>query len=196
MRVSAEVVWLRVVLMAGAGLYCLARCRSAPQQSREEGLLDASAALKGLSMAVMALPYGMGMAVPLFVWVALLAPAGLWSLIAVTRPTVHRRHHLFHGVGHLAMVYMAVAMAAPMTGAAGMAGMPETGHAVGVPWLTGVLLVFFTGYALAAGSRVLGAPVVAGAADEPAAHPLWAPELAEGCHVLLGFGMVAMLVTM
>jgi len=198
MHGSAVVDWLLAGLMGGTGLYCLARL-ARPGAPPDERRLDASEAVKGLGMAAMALPYGLARGVPVWLWAALFGSAAVWSFIEGLRPG-HRGHHLYHAVGHLAMVYMAVVMASAMPG---MAGMPEAG-AAGYPLLTGALLLFFGGYALVGGVRLVG--VQGTSAGGPAAGPggrasvtrrlLGAPELPNACRTVLGIGMFAMLLTM
>jgi len=197
----AAVEWLLSGLMGATGLYCLMRLlrRAATRAERE---LDASETLKGLGMAAMALPYGLGRAVPVAVWVVLFGAAALWSLAAGLLPSQHRGHHLYHGVGHLAMVYMAVAMAAGAVGSAGtpgMSGMAAMAGGAGLPLLTGALLLFFGGYVLVGGVRLISA---GGAVTTPAGHGsvtarlLGAPELPQACRMVLGMGMFTMLLVM
>ena len=213
---SGVVEWLLTGLMGATGLYCLGRTlrRGASPAERR---LDGSETLKGLGMAAMALPYGLGRAVPLGVWAVLFGGAALWSLTAGVREGAgHRGHHLYHGVGHLAMVYMAVAMAGAVGadaaaggGMAGMTGMSGTAGAGGLPLLTEGLLVFFGGFALLAGVRLITAPggqVASGGQGRPAtAGPgggsvavrlLGAPELPHACRMVLGLGMFTMLLLM
>jgi hypothetical protein len=203
MQGSSVVGWLLAGLMGVTGLYCLGRLLR-PRTTRAERTLDASEALKGLGMAAMALPYGATRGVPTAVWAAVFGAAAAWSLVEGLRSGAdHRAHHLYHGVGHLAMVYMAVVAMGVRTQAlqgaqgtrpmAGMAGSP------GVPLLTGALLVFFGGYALLCGVRLVGAPAGAGSAGpyRSVAHRLLgAPELPHACRMVLGIGMFAMLLSM
>lgn len=192
MRASAEVGWLAFGVMAVVGLLCLARFVRGSGVPRGERELDASEAVKGLGMAAMALPHGIGRSVPEVVWVAVFGVAALWSLSGAVRSVDHRGHHLYHGVGHAAMVYMAVAMAAPMAAMAHMSPPP------GLPWLTMALLLFFAGYALVAGVRLTVAPAGGGGVlVRPAgAGLLCGPELPQACRIALGLGMVSMLLTM
>ncbi|MFC1414401.1 DUF5134 domain-containing protein [Streptacidiphilus sp. N1-12] len=205
MHGPALVEWLLAGLMGATGLYCLRRTlrRGASPAERQ---LDGSETLKGLGMAAMAVPYGLGRGVPVGVWAVLFGGAALWSLRAGVRAGAgHRGHHLYHGVGHLAMIYMAVAMAGA-TGAAGMAEMPGMGGAggggMGLPLLTGALLVFFGGYALLSGVRLIAAPAVGTGAGTGAdggsvlGRLLGAPELPQACRMVLGLGMFTMLLTM
>jgi hypothetical protein len=204
MQGSSVVGWLLAGLMGVTGLYCLGRLLR-PRTTRAERTLDASEALKGLGMAAMALPYGVTRGVPGAVWIAVFGAAAAWSLIEGLRPRAdHRGHHLYHGVGHLAMVYMAVVLegmrAQGAQGAQGMAGMAGS---AGVPLLTGALLVFFGGYALLCGVQLIGAPTGGAAGGEvggpyrSVAHRLvGAPELPHACRMVLGIGMFAMLLSM
>lgn len=193
------VAWLLTGLMGATGVYCLRRTlrRGASAAERQ---LDGAEMVKGLGMAVMAVPYGFGRAVPVVVWAVIFGGAALWSLHAGVREGAgHRAHHLFHGVGHLAMIYMAVAMAGgpAMPGMAGMSGM---GGGAELPLLTGLLLVFFGGYALLTGVRLITAPGPVGAVAHHggtvARRLLGAPELPHACRMVLGLGMFTMLLQM
>ena len=202
MHGPGTVEWLLVGLMGATGLYCLGRTlrRGASPAERQ---LDGSETLKGFGMAAMALPYGMGQGVPVGVWGALFGGAALWSLRAAVRDGAgHRGHHLYHGVGHLAMVYMAVATAGA-AGMGGMAGMDGAGTGgADLPLLTGGLLLFFGGYALLSGVRLITAPAAAtGDGGRPgtrsvASRLLGAPELPHACRMVLGLGMFTMLLAM
>jgi hypothetical protein len=214
MHGPAAVGWLLTGLMGATGLYCLVRLvrRTASRAERE---LDASEALKGLGMAAMAVPLGLGRQVPPAVWVVLFGVAAVWSLGAGLLPGApatpgHRGHHLYHGVGHLAMVYMAVVMGAG-AGAAmpGMAGMAGSATGAGSPLVTGALLVFFGGYAVLAGARLIASPGYApasagdgagGGTPRPGSSVttrlLGAPELPHACRMVLGMGMFTMLLAM
>ena len=201
MHGSAVVDWLLAGLMGVTGCYCLARLRR-PGADRAERRLDASEAVKGLGMAAMALPYGIGRDVPVWLWAALFGSAAAWSLAEGLRPG-HRGHHLYHAVGHLAMVYMALVAASGMPGMAGMAsGAAAGGGTAGIPLLTGALLVFFGGYALVGGVRLIGGQGPGAAASGPglpgsvAGRLLSAPELPNACRTVLGIGMFAMLLSM
>lgn len=86
------------------------------------------------------------------------------------------------------MAYMAVAMAAAPGGHAGHKG-------TGAPLVTGLLLLYFAGYVLWSGARLV--PVATATAGGPPASG-WGdrPELARACRLSMGIGMVAMLLTM
>ncbi|MEU9339817.1 DUF5134 domain-containing protein [Streptomyces sp. NPDC048278] len=172
--------WLLVALCAATGAYCLLRMRSSVREQRRAA---GGEALMGFGMAAMAVPATVftppGWTWPLYAAVfGTAALRALWS----ARSSPHHRHHL---VGAAAMVYMAVAMAAE----------PGAHHhgGAGVPLVTGVLLVYFTGYVLLSGARLVPVAVTAGTA------PLrWGdrPELAQACRLSMGIGMVAMLLAL
>ncbi|MGQ4416955.1 DUF5134 domain-containing protein [Streptomyces sp. SAS_269] len=175
--------WLLVALCAATGAYCLLRMRSGVEEQRRAA---GGEALMGFGMAAMAVPATVfsppGWAWPLYA--AVFAAAALRALWAArTGP-----HHLHHLVGTAAMVYMSLAMAAS----------PASHHhahtGAGVPLVTGLLLLYFTGYVLLAGARLVPSAVPAGGA----AGVRWGdrPELARACRLSMGIGMVAMLLTM
>ncbi|MFE9405713.1 DUF5134 domain-containing protein [Streptomyces sp. NPDC006530] len=179
--------WLLVALCAATGSYCLLRMRSGSARARRAA---GGEAVMGFGMAAMAVP------------AAFLAPPP-WMLTgyavvfggAALRALWLARggaHHLHHVVGSLAMVYMALAMTPPAGGADGHIG--HEGHtAGGVPLLTGVLLVYFAGYVLSTGARLLPGA----AAGAHGATLSWGarPELALACRLSMGIAMLAMLVT-
>lgn len=200
--------WLLVALCAAAGAYCVLRMGSDVEEQRRAA---AGEAVMGFGMAAMAVPAA---ALPRWVWpvyAAVFAAAASHSLWAAARSGAH---HLHHAVGSLAMVYMAVAMTAAPAG--------HVGHGVtGLPALTGVLLVYFAGYVLVSGARLLpagpsgsvarpGVPGAVGAvgsssSSAPARSPApavaalrWGdrPELARACRLGMGIAMLAMLLTM
>jgi hypothetical protein len=181
------VAWLLVALSAAAAVSCVLR-----REARSEALL-------GVGMAVMAVPlsvfdpprWSTAMLALVFAAVAVhtLRPSPL--------PTTHQIHH---SVCAGAMAYMSAAMAG-----AGPAG---TGHAAhtsaGAPLLTGLLLVYFAGYVLHAGSR-LAMPT--GPHPHPARPTVLvppggairlrnAPEVAAACRVAMALAMFAMLLTL
>ncbi|PZT70079.1 DUF5134 domain-containing protein [Streptomyces sp. SW4] len=173
--------WLLVALCAATGAYCLLRMRSSVEEQRRAA---GGEALMGFGMAAMAVPAAV-FTPPDWAWTAyavLFAATGLRALWAARTG----RHHLHHLVGAGAMVYMSAVMA----------GSPAHGHGhggSGVPLLTGALLLYFTGYVLLTGVRLVPVAAVAGAA--PAG---WGdrPELARACRLSMGIAMLAMLLTM
>ncbi|MFJ5842791.1 DUF5134 domain-containing protein [Streptomyces shenzhenensis] len=173
--------WLLVALCAATGAYCLLRMRSVVVEQRRSA---GGEALMGFGMAAMAVPATV-FTPPSWTWpvyAALFAAAGLRALWAARSGP----HHLHHVVGTAAMVYMAAVMAAS----------PGTAHHAhsggGVPLVTGALLLYFTGYVLLSGVRLV--PVAAAAGGGAG----WGdrPELALACRLSMGIGMVAMLLTL
>ncbi|MFJ5925974.1 DUF5134 domain-containing protein [Kitasatospora sp. NPDC092948] len=183
MHGPALVNWLLAALATGSGGYCGWRvrqtrwtdrsCGDGRAARRESDVLEAA---MGLGMAGMALLPGVPWGWPY----ALLAAVLLVGALA-GRGAGLRAHRLHHGIGALAMAYMALAMA----------GAPPGGHAghhaaaAGLPVVTGLLLVYFGGYALWVGGRVIAA-----------GGPPVAPPLPRACRAAMGIGMVAMLLTM
>lgn len=168
--------WLLVALCAATGAYCLLRMRSRVEEQRRAA---GGEALMGFGMAAMAVPAAV-FTPPTWAWplyAAVFGAAALRALWAARTDT----HHLHHLVGAGAMVYMAVVMAT------------SPGHhgGAGVPLVTGVLLLYFTGYVLLSGARLIPVPAGVTAAG-------WGdrPELARACRLSMGIGMVAMLLTM
>ncbi|MCX4759870.1 DUF5134 domain-containing protein [Streptomyces sp. NBC_01275] len=186
--------WLLVALCAATGTYCLLRMRSHVEEQRRAA---GGEALMGFGMAVMAVPTA-ALSPPSWAWPVYATVFGaaalrtLWALWA-TRSSAHHLHHL---VGAGAMVYMAVAMTAspaPHPHAHGYGGS-------GLPLLTGALLLYFTGYVLLSGIRLVP---VAGVGDGDGTRTGvgalgWSdrPELARACRLSMGIGMLAMLLTM
>ncbi|WP_406076203.1 DUF5134 domain-containing protein [Streptomyces virginiae] len=169
--------WLLVLLCAVSGAYCLRRARGSVGAAGE--------AVMGFGMALMAVPLGghddgwrapvLGM---VFGGAALHA---LWLL----RGGPHHAHHL---VGSLTMVYMAL-----MAGAGSGHGQ-EHAQAAGPPLLTGALLLYYAGYVMLGGTRLIteggpGSPRSAAGRGGP-------PELIRACRLAMGMGMLAMLLTM
>ncbi|MFG2316440.1 DUF5134 domain-containing protein [Streptomyces tendae] len=197
MHESASPGWLLVALCAATGAYCLLRLRSSVEEQRRAA---GGEALMGFGMAAMAVPAA-AFTPPAWVWSAyavVFGAAGLRALWAARSG----RHHVHHLVGAAAMVYMAVVMA----------GSPAHAHghgASGAPLLTGALLLYFTGYVLLTGVRLI--PVVTVAGGGPGAPPVPAPgggavtggpaaagwgdrpELARACRLSMAIGMLAML---
>ncbi|MEV4558470.1 DUF5134 domain-containing protein [Kitasatospora sp. NPDC049285] len=179
MHGPALVNWLLAGLAAGSGGYCLHRfrhlradpsCGGGHPATRES---DAVEAAMGLGMAGMALLPGVAWGWPYALLAVLLLAGAVGGRGAGLR--VHRLHH---GIGALAMAYMALAMAGPSGGHAG-----HHAQAGGLPPVTGLLLLYFGGYALWEGTRVLatGQAVVA--------------PVPRACRAAMGIGMFAMLLT-
>ncbi|MFD3545398.1 DUF5134 domain-containing protein [Streptomyces sp. NPDC058655] len=210
---SASVTsWLLVLLCAASGAYCLVRAGRAARDAR--GAAAGEAAM-GLGMAVMAVPSGVGAWGPPLLLAVFCAAAAhaLWLM----RDGVHHAHHL---VGSLAMAYMAYMACIALTATAGAAGPGPGGgqggghgdaHATGPPLVTGALLLYFAGYVLLGGARLVAAGKDAGvgtgegggpggrpaatAAGAGAAAPNTA-ELTRACRLAMGIGTLAMLLTM
>ncbi|WP_327715496.1 DUF5134 domain-containing protein [Streptomyces sp. NBC_00490] len=168
--------WLLVALCAATGAYCLLRMRSEVEEQRRAA---GGEALMGFGMAAMAVPAAV-FTPPSWAWsgYALVFGAAALRALWAARASSHHLHHL---VGAAAMVYMAVVMAA------------SPGHHAGsgIPLLTGVLLLYFVGYVLLSGVRLV--PVAAGGGTVG-----WGdrPELARACRLSMGIAMVAMLATL
>ena len=174
--------WLLVTLCAATGAYCLLRMRSSVEEQRRAA---GGEALMGFGMAAMAVPATV-FTPPVWAWPGYAAVFGAAAVHALWAARAGA-HHLHHLVGASAMVYMAVVMAAsPGPGGA------HAGHGgSGVPLLTGALLLYFVGYVLLSGVRL----VPAGAGGQGVG---WGdrPELARACRLSMGIGMVAMLLTL
>ncbi|MEU4658943.1 DUF5134 domain-containing protein [Streptomyces sp. NPDC023723] len=201
MHIPVSSGWLLVALCAATGAYCLLRMRSDVEEQRRAA---GGEALMGFGMAAMAVPAAVftppGWAWPLYA--AVFGAAGLRALWAARRS----RHHLHHLVGAGAMVYMSLVMAAAPGHGPGHGGS-------GVPLLTGALLLYFAGYVLMAGVRLVPVPAPAGPSADATAGPEaratarasarasaggWGdrPEVARACRLSMGIGMLAMLLAM
>ena len=182
MHGPGSAAWLLVALCAATGAYCVLRMRSGVEEQRRAA---GSEALMGFGMAFMALPAAV-VTPPRAAWAVYAAVFGAAALRALWAAR-SGAHHLHHLAGSFAMAYMAVAMAATPGGHAGHG-------AAGAPLLTGLLLLYFAGYVLWSGARLVpvatagGGPEAAGWGDRP--------ELARACRLSMGIGMVAMLLTM
>ncbi|MFJ3922991.1 DUF5134 domain-containing protein [Streptomyces sp. NPDC090022] len=170
--------WLLVLLCAVSGAYCLRRVRAA------DGGVAAAEAVMGLGMAAMAVPVGAGRPLSLVL-------AGVFGAAALHAVWLLRRgpHHAHHLVGSLAMLYMA---------ATALSGQGH-GHAQGLPLVTGALLLYYAGYVLLGGARLITAGGPAGRAAPPVAAdpvPAGAGELTRACRLAMGIGMLAMLLAM
>ncbi|WP_217169490.1 DUF5134 domain-containing protein [Streptomyces sp. AC512_CC834] len=200
MHGPASLGWLLVALCAATGAYCLLRMRSGVEEQRRAA---GGEALMGFGMAAMAVPAAV-FTPPAWAWPAyavVFGAAGLRSLWALWAAR-SGRHHLHHLVGAAAMVYMAVVMAGSPAHAHGHGH----GHGTsGTPVLTGALLLYFTGYVLLTGVRLIPVAAVTGAGAGPVPSPAlpagggpaagWGdrPELARVCRLSMAIGMLAML---
>lgn len=163
--------WLLVLLCFVSGAYCLRRVRRSEREARGAA---AGEAVMGFGMAVMAVPSGIGPWGP-GILLAVFCGAVLHSLWLL-RGGVHHTHHL---VGSLAMAYMALTMTA------------GHGHGGGLPLVTGALLLYYAGYVLLGGARLVTA---GGVAPQIAGGPQVSPaELTRACRLAMGIGMLAML---
>ncbi|KUM87313.1 MULTISPECIES: DUF5134 domain-containing protein [Streptomyces] len=172
--------WLLVALCAATGAYCLLRMRSSVEEQRRAA---GGEALMGFGMAAMAVPAAV-FTPPSWAWPLYTAVFGAAAVRALWAARTSTRH-LHHLVGAGAMVYMAVVMAA------------SPGHhgGTGVPAVTGALLLYFAGYVLLSGVRLIPVlmPVTAGGGTVG-----WGdrPELARACRLSMGIAMVTMLLTL
>ncbi|MFI6087727.1 DUF5134 domain-containing protein [Streptomyces sp. NPDC051218] len=195
MHGPAQAGWLLVALCAATGSYCLLRMRSRVEAQRRAA---GGEALMGFGMALMALPAAV-LAPPRWAWLGYAAVFGAAALRALWAARLNR-HHLHHLVGAGAMAYMAVAMTATPAAHAGHGG---GGGGGGAPVLTGVLLLYFAGYVLWSGARLLPVPTLAtadggGSGGGGGAVTGWADrtELAMACRLAMGMAMIAMLLTL
>ncbi|WP_369381354.1 DUF5134 domain-containing protein [Streptomyces sp. cg36] len=194
MHGSALSGWLLVAVCAATGAYCVLRLRSRCERARSAA---GGEAVMGFGMAAMAVPAAFATPPPWLpgVYAAVFAAVALragWLVRAHGRGA-GGHHHLHHAVGALAMVYMALAM----TGSGGHAHEGHTGPAGGIPLLTGVLVVYYVGYVLTTGVRLV--PAAGPARDGAAAGaPGWGarPELALACRLSMGMAMLAMLLAL
>ncbi|MCX5180883.1 DUF5134 domain-containing protein [Streptomyces virginiae] len=170
--------WLLVLLCVVSGAYCLRRARGSDGGAAGEAVM-------GFGMALMAVPLGGhddGWRAPVLgVVFGGAALHALWLL----RGGSHHAHHL---VGSLTMVYMAL-----MAGTGSGHGQ-EHAQAAGPPLLTGALLLYYAGYVMLGGTRL----ITAGGAvsPRPAAGRRGPTELIRACRLAMGIGMLAMLLTM
>ncbi|GGY93692.1 DUF5134 domain-containing protein [Streptomyces avidinii] len=172
--------WLLVLLCAVSGAYCLRQVRGSGGAAGE--------AVMGFGMALMALPLGDGDGWRIPVLAVVFCGASLHALWLL-RGGAHHAHHL---VGSLTMVYMTLTAA---TGAGGGQG-HGPGHAAGAgpPLLTGALLLYFAGYVVLGGTRLITA---GGGAAAPSDAGRGGPtELIRACRLAMGMGMLAMLLAM
>ncbi|GAA3799320.1 DUF5134 domain-containing protein [Streptomyces phyllanthi] len=180
--------WLLFALCAATGVYCLLRVGSAVGEQRRAA---GGEALMGFGMAAMAVPAAV-VTPPRWAW---LVHAAVFGAVAVRALWAARTSplHLHHSVSTLAMVYMASVMAA--------APGPHGSHGpTGVPAVTGALLLYFTGYVLWAGLRLIPVAAVAGGTEAAGAAGAagWRdrPELVRACRLSMSIAMVAMLLAL
>ncbi|MET9688227.1 DUF5134 domain-containing protein [Streptomyces sp. NPDC006514] len=169
--------WLLVLLCAVSGAYCLRRARGSGGAAAE--------AVMGFGMALMAVPLGGRgdgwRATVLGVVFCGAALHALWLL----RGGPHHAHHL---VGSLTMVYMVL-----LAGPASEHGQ-EHSQAAGPPLLTGALLLYYAGYVVLGGTRLITAGDTV--SPRPTAERGGPAELVRACRLAMGMGMLAMLLTM
>ncbi|MFJ4716440.1 DUF5134 domain-containing protein [Streptomyces sp. NPDC088785] len=212
MHGSLSAAWLLVALCAATGAYCLLRLRSGVEEQRRTA---GGEALMGFGMALMAVPAAV-LAPPRWAWLLYAVVFGGAALRALWTSRAAPGHHLHHLVGTFAMAYMALAMALRPEAHAHHGG-------TGAPVLTGLLLVYFAGYVLWTGARLVppvpvpGGAVPGGVVSGGAVRggssggavpgrtapggPVpggWGdrPELARACRLSMGIGMLAMLLAM
>ncbi|MEJ8645576.1 DUF5134 domain-containing protein [Streptomyces sp. MS1.HAVA.3] len=136
--------WLLVLLCAVSGAYCLRRVRGSGAAAGE--------AVMGFGMALMAVPLGLGDGWRVPVLAVVFCGAALHALWLLRRG-MHHTHHL---VGSLTMVYMTLSAGSGQ----------QHGQGTGLPLLTGALLLYYAGYVVLGGSRLIAA---GGPAAQPAA---------------------------
>ncbi|MFE6029801.1 DUF5134 domain-containing protein [Streptomyces niveus] len=166
MHGPATAGWLVVALCAAAGTYCLLRLRGVPGAGRGTA---GGEALMGFGMAAMAVPAAV-VTPPRWVWLLYAAVFGVAALRTLG-PARRSSHHLHHLVGMLAMVYMSVAMALLPGAAHDGHGTQGTGDAGGTPLATGVLLIYYAGFVLWTGARLLPLQTVTVTAPDGRAGP-------------------------
>ncbi|MFF3213319.1 DUF5134 domain-containing protein [Streptomyces sp. NPDC002886] len=184
--------WLLVLLCAVSGAYCLRRA------GRAGGGAAAGEAAMGFGMALMAVPLRLGGGWQAPVLGAVFCGAALHALWLL-RGGPHHTHHL---VGSLTMVYMALAAGTGADAAPGSAGHAH-GQGAGLPLLTGLLLVYYAGYVVLGGARLVtvgasgaAATTDAGGAAVGTGAPAGPAEVIRACRLAMGIGMLAMLLTM
>ncbi|MEU4348923.1 DUF5134 domain-containing protein [Streptomyces sp. NPDC023838] len=182
--------WLLVAVCAATGAYCVLRLRSDCARARSSA---GGEAVMGFGMAAMAVPAAFATPPP---WIFAVY-AGVFGAAALRAGWLARTranggaHHLHHVIGSLAMVYMALAMSAP-GGHAAHGG--HAGPAGGIPLVTGALLVYYVGYVLTTGVRLL--PAAGPAPDGGPAGWGARPELTLACRLSMGIAMLAMLLAL
>ncbi|WP_330177131.1 DUF5134 domain-containing protein [Streptomyces sp. NBC_01498] len=150
MHGPATAGWLVVALCVAAGTCCALRLRRPARGGRGTA---GGEALMGFGMAAMAVP-ATAVTPPSWAWTAYAAVFGAGALRALG-PARRASHHLHHLVGMLAMVYMSVSMALLPGGTHATHAGDGPGSAGGTPLATGVLLIYYAGYVLWTGARLL-----------------------------------------
>ncbi|MFD5143530.1 DUF5134 domain-containing protein [Streptomyces sp. NPDC058401] len=173
--------WLLVLLCAVSGAYCLRRA------GRAGGGPAAGEAAMGFGMALMAVPLRLGGGWQAPVLGAVFCGAALHALWLL-RAGPHHAHHL---VGSLTMVYMVLAAG---SGAAPGSSGHAHGQGAGLPLLTGLLLLYYAGYVVLGGARLVTAGGTGGTGGTGA--PAGPAEVIRACRLAMGIGMLAMLLTM
>jgi hypothetical protein len=176
MHEPAVLSWLLALLTTTTGVLCLLRLRG----RGGHGVCSSDAAEAAMALGTAAM-ITLGDRLPASLWAALFGLLGAAALTAALdrRAGGRRAHRLHHAVGSAAMAYMALAMRAPE---------PHPGMvmSMGLPPLTGLLLLYFGSYALWSGSRLL---TVGGAAADGDPVP-------QACRLAMGVGMFAMLLAL
>ncbi|MBO8196113.1 DUF5134 domain-containing protein [Streptomyces oryzae] len=208
MHGPATVGWLLVALCAVTGASCVLRARGAGRGQRAEAQGEAA---MGFGMAAMAVPvlwHGAPRVHTTAAWsftavFGLLLMRELWLVAGGRHRGGCRSWRLHHVLSTGAMAYMALCMALSASAGTGAHG----AGAGGVPALTGTLLVYFAGYVLWTGTRLM--PVMTGAPAGAAAGAHGGQDgqggmalpvvrqagVAAGCRVAMGAGMFAMLLS-
>ncbi|MQA10117.1 MAG: DUF5134 domain-containing protein [Pseudonocardiaceae bacterium] len=191
--------WLGTVLLLAVAGHCVARLvagsGAAPRDHcAQDRACDALHVLMSVGMAAMFSP--VGGPIPRAGWEAVFCLAVGWSLVATVREREWRRRLAWarHTAAGVAMVYMLVAAALPMSGTD--AGHTAGGHggAPALPVLSWLLAGYFAGYALWSMLAVAGARPAAPALAVPApAVPMLAPRMVSLCELVMAGGMAYML---
>lgn len=195
--------WLLVAVCGAAGGHAVLRLRT----GGERRWLAGGEALMGLGMVAMAVPPAVwdprpwGPALVAVVFALLFVATTARALRGLAGPTATRWRRcspdVHHGVGALAMVYMALAMAGDQPHA-------EHGHATagsGTPLLSGALLTYFALHVTRCGARLAPPPWSTASGAGPPSSAVepggWAhrPEVTTAAQVAMSLGMFAMLLT-
>lgn len=181
MHGSGAVGWLLAALCGFVAGVSLLRARNAGGMRRRTAR---SEALMGVGMAAMALPGGAAGAFSPLVFGVFFGALGARELALLTAGP--RFHHVHHALGALTMCYAALAAAPHSAGG----GDSHPGGA-GLPLVTGALLVYYAGYVLRTGLRLL--PAADGAEVSRRGGPLALPGLPDACRAAMATAMLAML---